>query len=125
MVRSYRDLEVWEFGMDLATECYRLARVLPKSEEFRLTSQLLRASASIPANLAEGWSRATPRKFARYANIARGSLAEVETFLLLAVRTGLVPEPEIEQALKITDRLGRQLNALRSRLAKSEPTSKP
>lgn len=107
--------------MDLATECYRLAKVLPKSEEFRITSQLLRASASVPANLAEGWSRATRKEFARYVSIARGSLAEVETFLLLSIRTGLVPEREAEHAMKITDKLGRQLNALRSQLAKTEP----
>jgi four helix bundle protein len=122
MVRSYRDLEVWQSGMDLATECYRLAKVLPKSEEFRITSQLLRASASVPANLAEGWSRATRKEFARYVSIARGLLAEVETFLPLSIRTGPVPERETEQAMKITDKLGRQLNALRSHSSKpSQP----
>ncbi len=125
MVKSYRDLEVWQSGMDLATECYRLAKVFPKSEEFRITSQLLRASASVPANLAEGWSRATHKEFARYVSIARGSLAEVETFLLLAIRTGLVTECEAEQAMKFTAKLGRQLNALRSQLAKSGPSSNP
>ena len=109
--------------MDLAIECYRLAKVLPKSEEFRLTSQLLRASASVPANLAEGWSRATHKEFARYVSIARGSLAEVETFLLLAIRTGLVVEREAEQAMKIAGKLGRQLNSLRSQLAKAESPS--
>jgi four helix bundle protein len=123
MVKSYRNLEVWQSGMDLATECYRLAKVLPKSEEFRLTSQLLRASASVPANLAEGWSRATHKEFARYVGIARGSLAEVETFLLLSIRTGLVPERETDRAMKLTDKLGRQLNALRSQIARTEPTS--
>ena len=111
--------------MDLATECYRLAKLFPKAEEFRITSQLLRAAASVPANLAEGWSRATRREFARFVSIARGSLAEVETFLLLSVQAGLLTERETAAAMKITDRLGRQLNALRTQLAKAERDSIP
>src|SRR3954452_4737041 len=58
---------------------------MPRSEEFRITSQLLRASASVPANVAEGWTRATRKDYARFVSIARGSVAEVETFLLLSV----------------------------------------
>ena len=54
MVRDYRELEVWQLAMDLAEASYRLARTFPKSEEYRLTSQLLRAAASVPANIAEG-----------------------------------------------------------------------
>src|SRR4051812_37480060 len=102
--------------MDLATECYRLAKLMPRSEEFRITSQVLRASASVPANVAEGWMRSTRRDYARFVSIARGSVAEVETFLLLCIRTGLLPEPETKAAMDLTDKLGRQLNVLWSQL---------
>ena len=95
-VRSYRDLEVWRFGMDLACECYRLAKLMPKAEEFRITSQLLRAAASVPANIAEGWMRGTRKEYARFVSIARGSLAETETFLLLSVRAHLLPEGRLK-----------------------------
>ena len=78
--------------MDLATECYRLARLMPKAEEFRVTSQSLRATASVPANIAEGWMRGSRKDYARFVSIARGSLAEVETFMQLAQRVGLLPE---------------------------------
>jgi four helix bundle protein len=91
VVKSYRELEVWVSGMDLATDCYRLAKLMPRSEEFRITSPLLRAAASVPANIAEGWMRATRRDYARFVSIARGSVAEVETFLLLSVRTDYWP----------------------------------
>ena len=113
-VKSYRDLDVWRSGMDLAAECYRLAKLMPKAEEYRITSQLLRAAASVPANVAEGWMRATRKDYAHFVSIARGSLAETETFLLLSVKTGLLAE----RAMALADRLGRQLNALRSKLAK-------
>jgi four helix bundle protein len=118
LIRSYRDLEVWQSGMDLAAECYRLARLMPKSEEFRITSQLLRAAASVPANIAEGRVRATRKEYARFVSIARGSLAEAETFLLLCVRTGLLPENETSEAMAIADKLGRQLNVLWTQLTK-------
>jgi four helix bundle protein len=109
--------------MDLATECYRLAKLMPRSEEFRITSQLLRAAASVPANVAEGWMRGTRKDYARFVSIARGSLAEVETFLVLAVRTRLLPSLEAEAAMELGDRLGRQLNVLWNQLSKS--TSQP
>jgi four helix bundle protein len=128
MIRSYRDLDVWRAGMDFATECYRLAKLMPKAEEFRITSQLLRAAASVPANVAEGWMRASRKDYARFVSVARGSLAEAETFLLLSVRAGLLPEAETVSAMATADKLGRQLNALWSQLAKvssSRPIPNP
>jgi four helix bundle protein len=125
MVRSYRDLEVWRSGMDFAAECYRLAKLMPKAEEFRVTGQLLRAAASVPANVAEGWMRATRKDYARFVSISRGSLAEAETFLLLSVRAGLLPEGETRTATTIADKLGRQLNVLWSQLARAGAAPKP
>lgn len=116
MIRSYRDLEVWQKGMDLATEAYRLVKLMPRTEEYRLASQLLRACASVPANIAEGHVRGSRKEYAHYISIARGSLAEAETFLLLAVRSQILPEVEVLRALEVADALGRQLNVLRQRL---------
>jgi four helix bundle protein len=115
-IESHRDLKVWQKGMDLAEEAYRLARLIPKAEEYRLTSQLLRAAASVPANIAEGHARGTRKDYANFVNIARGSLAETETFLLLAVRAGLLKEEQAETALSLTHELGRMLTVLRQRL---------
>jgi four helix bundle protein len=91
---------------------------MPKTEEFRITSQLLRAAASVPANLAEGWMRATRKDYAHFVSIARGSVAEVETFLLLSIRANLLSAREAEPAMSLADRLGRQLTVLRTQLAK-------
>ena len=115
-IQSHRDLNVWQKGMDLAEEAYRLARILPRTEEYRLTAQLLRAAASIPANIAEGHARGTRKDYANFVSVARGSLAETETFLLLAVRTGLLQEDHAARALSLTSELGKMLTVLRQRL---------
>ena len=119
-VRDYRELEVWRWAMDLAEAVYRLTRAFPKSEEYRLTSQLLRASASVPANIAEGNARSTRKDYARFVSIARGSLAETETFLMLAQRIGLAPADDIDTVISQADRVGRRLNGLRRSLEKDD-----
>jgi four helix bundle protein len=98
--------------MDLAEGCYGLARSFPKAEEYRLTSQLLRAATSVAANIAEGNGRGSRKDYARFVSIARGSIAETETLLILAARCRLAPSSEIEPLLNQADRIGRMLNGL-------------
>ena len=90
-IRSYRDLEVWQKGMDLAAECYRITEGFPGHERYGLASQLQRAAASVPANIAEGQARQHTKEFLQFLSVASGSLAEVETYLLLAVRLNYLP----------------------------------
>jgi hypothetical protein len=78
-----------------------------------------------PRECGEGWMRSSRKDYARFVSVARGSLAEAEIFLLLSARTGLLPEAETVSALRIADKLGRQLNVLRSQLAKTNPDPKP
>jgi four helix bundle protein len=115
-IQSYRDLLVWQKAMRLAAEAYRLGRLLPKAEEYRLTSQLLRAAASAPANIAEGHARGTRKDYAHFVSIARGSLSEIETILLLLVDVDLLTNEHIEGVLELCSETGRMLNALRARL---------
>ncbi|HWQ27646.1 MAG TPA: four helix bundle protein [Dehalococcoidia bacterium] len=115
-IESYRDLKVWQKGMELAEEAYRLAKLLPKTEEYRLASQLLRAAASVPANIAEGHARGTRRDYANFISIARGSLAETETFVLLGARVKLLSEEQVGPALDLTREVGKMLTVLRQRL---------
>lgn len=70
MVKSYRELEVWRRAMTLAEECYRITRTFPKDELFGMTSQIRRAAASIPANLAEGQGRQHTKEFLNFISIA-------------------------------------------------------
>ena len=123
-VTHYRDLTVWRRAMELAEEVYRVSRLFPKAEEYRITSQILRSVVSVPANIAEGHARSGTREFLHFLSIASGSLAETETLLLLASRTGLAPEPGISKAMALADEVGRMIAALKKRLA-DRPNLKP
>jgi four helix bundle protein len=89
-VQSYRELEVWQVAMSLAEECYKVTKGFPKDELFGMTSQIRRAAASIPANIAEGQGREHTKEFMNHLSIARGSLKELETHLILAQRVSFV-----------------------------------
>ncbi len=115
-VQSHRDLKVWQKAMDLAVEIYGLAARFPHSETYRLVAQITRAAASVPANIAEGHARATRRDFANFVAIAKGSLMEAETFLMLAMRLGYLTENDASVALGLITENSKMLTALRRRL---------
>ena len=83
-VVSFRDLVVWQKGLTIAKESYKLCKLLPKEEQFGLISQIQRCAVSIPSNIAEGRGRSTAKDFAQFLHVAQGSLYELETQLLLA-----------------------------------------
>ncbi len=120
-MKGYVDLGVWNKAMDLAADVYALCANLPRSEQYGMISQLQRAAASIPANIAEGYQRGTRKDYARFVGIARGSLAEVETFLLLAVRVGHVERESAEPCLSSAAQVGRMLTTLKQKLDQPGP----
>ena len=83
-LRSYRELTVWQKSIDLAVKIYRITRRFPAEERYGITSQMRRAASSVPANIAEGQARRTTGEFLQALGVARGSLAELETFLVLS-----------------------------------------
>jgi four helix bundle protein len=91
-IRSYRDLRVWQMGMDLAEHCYLVTQGFPQAEVYGLTSQLRRAAVSVPANIAEGYGREYRKEYIHFLRVAQGSLKELETHLILASRIGYLPE---------------------------------
>lgn len=113
---GYTELRVWHRAMDLAALVYALSPSMPKNEQFGMTSQMLRAVASVPANIAEGYQRGSRKDYARFVAIARGSLAETQTFLLLAIRVGHLPETEVAPCLALADELSRMLTRLKRQL---------
>ena len=115
-LRSHRDLIVWRKAMDFVVEVHRLTAGFPRVELYRLTSQLLRAAASVPANIAEGNARSSRRDYAHFLSIAKGSLVEAETYLLLAERLGYSTRIELRPALGLSVEIGKMLTALRRRL---------
>src|SRR6476659_1156091 len=90
-VRSYQDLVAWQKAMDLVELVYGATRGFPREEVYGLTSQVRRAAVSVPSNIAEGQGRASTKEFLHHLSIARGSLFEVETQVLVAQRLGYLP----------------------------------
>lgn len=115
-IESHKDLIVWQKAMDLAVQVYGVTARFPASENYRMTSQLTRSIVSVAANIAEGHSRSTARDFANFLAIARGSLAESETYILLAMRLGYINEAISEPVLGLVDEVGRMLSVLRRRI---------
>lgn len=125
MIRSYRDLLVWQRAMDIVVSVYTLTKAFPQSEIYGLTSQIQRAAVSIPSNIAEGYGR-SDKEFGRYLAIARGSLSELETQLELANRIGYLDDKSCENVFRELTVLGKQLNVLSQRVNKTnhqQPTA--
>jgi four helix bundle protein len=116
MIQSYRDLKVWQVGMDLVEETYRVTRCFPRDEVYALTAQMHRSAVSVPCNVAEGHARQSTREFLQFISIALGSLAELETQLLVAVRLGYVDDSGIRSALSMADSTGKMLRSLQKTL---------
>src|SRR5438270_10043122 len=116
-IESHRDLVVWQKAMDLAVLIYRLTSKFPSNEMYRLVSQLTRSAASVPANIAEGHARATKRDYVHFLAIAKGSLMETETFVMLSVRLTYVAQVDAQPALLLITEISKMLTALRARLS--------
>jgi len=116
---GYRELLVWQRAMELVPAAYAVARRLPAEERYALADQLRRAAISVPANVAEGQARQHRREFIQALMIARGSLAEVDTLLLISVRLGYASAERIRLAqaliLSIRQMLERLIGYLRSK----------
>ena len=119
-IRSHRDLIVWQKAMDLAEIVYHLAAKFPAKETYRLGSQVTRAAASVPANIAEGSARGSRRDYANFLSIAKGSLMETETFLMLAVRLKYLSQAEPSTAFALVTEVSKMLTSLRNRLKEDD-----
>lgn len=102
--------------MDLVESIYALTAAFPKQEEYRLTSQLIRAAISIAANIAEGQRRGTRKDYAYFVGVARGSAAEVETLLMIAERVTLASVEQTRPLVDLADEISRMLYAMRNKL---------
>jgi four helix bundle protein len=119
--RHYKDLLVWQKGMNLAKLVYKLTMRFPSDERYGLISQLRRAAVSVPSNIAEGQARRGTNEFLQFLSIAEGSLAELDTQLLLSVELGFAQRLDVEPALKEVDELQKMLVALKRKLASFSP----
>jgi four helix bundle protein len=121
---DYRQLIVWQKAMDFVVLLYRTTAPFPEEELYGLTAPMRRAGVSIPSNIAEGQGRDTAAEFVRFLSIARGSVKEVETQVLLSRRLGYINQAKEAELTQFTDEISRLLTGLRASLRR-EPSNDP
>lgn len=120
-ISSYKDLTVWQKAMGLSEGVYQATRTFPKEELYGLTSQVRRASVSIPANIAEGWGRQSTRDYIRFLKVAQGSAMELETEILLARRLAMLDEEGTQVLLAQLTEVQKMLRSLIGSLRRKLP----
>ena len=113
---NYKELQVWHKAIDLVVEIYNLTKLLPKEETYAISDQIRKAAVSIPSNIAEGQSRNSAKEFIQFLSIARGSLAELETQLLICIKVNMLSEDNITEAQNIITEIGKMIKGLMNKL---------
>ena len=119
--KHYKDLLIWQKGMGLAKLVYKLTSGFPSEERYGLSSQMRRAAVSIPSNISEGQARQGTREFLQFLSHAEGSLAELETQLLISVDLDFASREDVEILLKEIDELQKMIVALKRKLSSYSP----
>jgi len=121
VVRKHQELDVWNDAIDLVERIYRLTATFPADERYGLSSQLRRAAVAIPSNLAEGAARSSRREFLRFLDIARSSLVEIETQIVIARRLAMAPyEANLDGSLeRVFARLSALIRKIAEKVAKT------
>ena len=115
--RSYRDLEVWKLSIDLVKKVYQVTHNFPDSEKFGLINQIRRAAVSIPSNIAEGQGRNSTKEFKQFLAISLGSLAELETQLIIAKEIEYLTQNGLDALLSPLDRIRKMIKGLSKGIA--------
>ena len=117
-MKNYKELEVWQKAINLVIELYKITESFPHEERYGLISQVQRSGVSIPANIAEGWGRGSTKEYIQYLRISRGSLAELETHLIIAQKLNYISEENTCKLQNEIISIGKMLNNLIKSLKK-------
>jgi four helix bundle protein len=109
-ITSYKQLNIWQDGIILVEKVYEITKKFPKEEMYGLTSQVRRASVSIPSNIAEGFKRFHPKEHVNFLRISQGSLAELETELIIAGKLNYAPQDIINELLLLTESISKRIS---------------
>lgn len=116
-VKSYRDLLIWQKGIELTEKVYQLVKSFPNEELYALTSQIKRCTISIPSNIAEGYGRKSTKNYIQFLRISRGSLFELETQLIIANKLNYITDKEIADTIfNLIEEEGKMLNSFIKKL---------
>ena len=116
-IQSFKQLRVWQKGIEIVKEIYALTQPFPKEEIYGLTSQMRRAAISIPANIAEGFKRLHGKEYRQFLHIALGSAAELETELIIARELNFINEQELSEVSEKLDHTSKMMSSLLRKLS--------
>ncbi|MDO9256272.1 MAG: four helix bundle protein [Bacteroidales bacterium] len=115
-IESFKDLFVWQKGIELVNDIYKATKKFPKDELYCLTSQIRRAAISIPANIAEGWGRGTTKNYIQFLEISRGSLFELNTLIIISHNQEYIRKETCDEIENKLNEIGKMLNAMITKL---------
>ena len=125
-MRKFKELQIWQLGIEITKAIYKIAEELPKEERFGIRSQMTRAAVSIPTNIAEGSSRQSDVDFRRFLEIALGSLYELETQLIVLKELSIIDNKELDHIFEIIEQESKMINRFMSKVKtfSNSPTPK-
>ncbi|MEW6102436.1 MAG: four helix bundle protein [bacterium] len=124
-MKNYKELEVWKKAINLVIEIYKITKSFPLEERYGLTSQIQKSVVSIPANIAEGWGRSSTKEYIQFLIIARGSLMELDTHLIISQKLNYIQIEILEGIQREIESIGRMLNRLIQSLKHQSPIPNP
>jgi len=111
-IKSYKDLFVYQKGLDLVNDIYEVTRGFPKEEIFGLSNQMRRAAVSVPSNISEGYGRDSTKNYTQFLKISKGSLFELETLLIISANQKFISEKIMEEISVKIHEIGKMLTTL-------------
>lgn len=118
-MENYKELKVWQKSVSLCIELYGIVKKFPENERYGLITQIQRASTSVPANIAEGWGRGSTKEYIQFLHIARGSLMELETHLIIAQKLSYIDTVNANIFQRYIEEIGKMINQLINSLKKA------
>lgn len=119
-IKSYKDLIVYQKGLDLVNDIYKITRGYPKEEIFGLTNQMRRAAISVPTNISEGYGRDSTENYTQFLKISKGSLFELETLLIISTNQKLISDQIMKDISFKIHEIGKMLTTLIKNIEKTE-----
>ena len=120
MIRSYKDLLIWKKGVEIVKKVYASCKKFPKEEIFGLQTQIKRAAVSIPSNIAEGYGRNYTQNYIQFLKIARGSLFELETQIIISKELNFIGKDEFDEIIDLITEESKMLNAFIKSIEKTK-----
>ena len=115
-IKSFKELKVWQKGIEIVKDIYRITGSFPREEVYGLTAQMRRSAVSIPSNIAEGFKRFHTKEYVQFLHIALGSVAELETQVIISKELGFIDEAELQNLSEKIDHLSKMMSSLLNKM---------